>query len=51
MTVPFKASSRTLAEIVVLIGTPNLLWKIEWRFKNSLMALNAHVQQLQYLPE
>lgn len=41
VTVPFKASSRTLAEIVVLIGTPNLLWKIEWRFKNSLMALNA----------
>lgn len=25
MTVPFKASSRTFAEIVVLIGTPNLL--------------------------
>lgn len=27
VTVPFKASSRTLAEIVVLIGTPNLLAK------------------------
>lgn len=28
VTVPFKASSRTLAEIVVLIGTPSLLKKI-----------------------
>lgn len=28
VTIPFKASSRTLAEIVVLIGTPNLLFQI-----------------------
>lgn len=28
MTVPFRASSRTLAEIVVFMGTPNLLPKV-----------------------
>lgn len=34
VTVPLRASSRTVAETVVLMGTPNLLQKI--RLKNQL---------------
>lgn len=33
VTVPFKASSRTFAETVVLIGTPSLLNKYNRRLK------------------
>jgi len=36
VTVPFKASSRTLAEMVVLIGTPSLLLPNKVRYNVEL---------------
>lgn len=35
VTVPLRASSSTLADIVVLIGTPNLLFKLTKRWNHK----------------
>lgn len=51
VTVPFNASSRTLAEIVVLIGTPSLLYANKAVLKKARSLSKLRTEEQKVLPE